>query len=135
MAATVKASKSTAKRPAQKPQRQLRPEPAAEPDGLDFEPPRLTSSSEPARRVALFYINDTEYTVTTRPGVNVGLKYLHLNRTQGEAIAFDYLLEKLLGAEGYQALMDYDDLTQEQFQQICEVAAKLTLGALEAPKA
>jgi hypothetical protein len=47
----------------------------------------------------------------------------------------DYLLAKLLGEDGYRALREYDDLTAEQFQQITEIASRLTLGALELPKA
>ncbi|MCX4750897.1 hypothetical protein OG455_41185 [Kitasatospora sp. NBC_01287] len=132
MAATVRA-KAPAKRPSR-----TAPDPTPTPaagGAVAFEPPRLTSSTAPAERVPLFYIDDREYSVTLKPGVNVGLKYLHLSRTIGEAQAMDYLLEKLLGAEGYQALMDYDDLTQEQFQGICEIASRLTVGALELPKA
>jgi hypothetical protein len=130
MAAKTPIRKAPAKRPA------LPPAPTANgSNATEFEPPRLTTSTEPPDRVTLFYIDDREYSVTLKPGVNVGLRYLHLVRTVGENQAMDYLLEKLLGSEGYQALMDYDDLTSEQFQQICEVASKLTLGALEPPKA
>lgn len=136
MAATIKAaSKSAAKRTtkttASKP-------PAVQEvaGGLDFQPPRLTSSSPTeAPRVPLFYIDDVEYCISARPGVNVGLKFMDLHRTQGEYVAISYLLERLLGTEGYHALLEHDGLTPAQFQQICEIAAQLVLGALEAPKA
>jgi hypothetical protein len=134
MAATIKAPKQAAKRTSK-----TAPPPPSIQDavgGLDFEPPRLVSGSAAlALRIPLFYIDDVEYSIAARPGVNVGLKYMHVFRNQGEYAATSYLLEKLLGAEGYQALMDYDELTATQFQQICEIAAQLALGALEVPKA
>lgn len=102
----------------------------------EFEVVRLTSEpDEVEERVPLFYIDDTEYTVVKRPGVNIGLQYLHLTRTAGQEIAVDYLLGKLLGEDGYRALREYDRLKPEQFERICEVAARLTLGAMELPKA
>lgn len=135
MAAKPPTSKAAAKRPARPRPALPAPAPQASGSALDFEPPRLTTSTKPAERVTLFYIDDREYSIEMRPGVNVGLKYLHLSRTVGEDQAMDYLLERLLGPEGHQALQDYDDLTQEQFEQICKIASRLTLGALEPPKA
>jgi hypothetical protein len=127
---TATKKKAPAKRPAARTAPAL-PAPAPADDVI-----RLTSDPERVEeRVALFYIDDVEYTVAKRPGVNVGLEYLHLSRTQGQEIAVDYLLGKLLGEAGYTALREYDQLTSEQFQQICEVAARLTLGAMELPKA
>jgi hypothetical protein len=123
------AKKTAAKRPA------LPAAPTANGSDLGFEPPRLTTSDQPADRVVLFYIDDREYTIELRPGVNVGLRYLHLVRTAGESHAQAYLLERLLGTEGYEALMNHDDLTAAEFQRIFEVASELTLGALEPPKA
>lgn len=102
----------------------------------EYEVVRLDAEPEEAEeRVPLFYIGDTEYTVVKRPGVNIGLQYLHLARTSGQEIAVDYLLGKLLGDDGYKALREYDGLKSKDFERICEVAARLTLGALELPKA
>lgn len=126
MAATVKATKKTTSR--------TRPAPAPVATEPGFEVPRLTTAREPGERVPLFYIDDTVYTVERSPGVNVSLAYLHLRRTQGEETAIAYLLEKLLGTEGFLALMEYDGLTAEQFQKICQIASDLTVGALEVPK-
>lgn len=139
MAATVRAKKTATKRPPRRPI--PAPEPEAEPSPLDaastgeFEVLRLTRRTDRAEeRVSLFSIDDTMYSVTKKPGVNVGLQFLHLFRTQGEAPATDYLLDKLLGPEGYAALREYDDLTPAQFRQICQIAIKLALGSLELPK-
>lgn len=133
MATTVKAGKTATKRSTPVSE----PEPSVlEQSGSDFEVLRLTTRKDaPSERVPLFYIDDTEYSVAKKPGVNVGLQFMHLHRTEGETAAVDYLLGKLLGEDGYRALREYEDLTPEQFQQITEIATKLTLGAMELPKA
>ncbi|MGA5820806.1 hypothetical protein ACPC54_23435 [Kitasatospora sp. NPDC094028] len=130
MAAKVTASKQASAR---------RPAPAPVPSvsaGPEFEVLRLTTTPQVAeRRVPLFYIDDTEYTIPARPRMNIALQYMHLAKDQGDAVAADFLLGSLLGEEGYRALREYDQLTAEQFQQITTVASRLTLGALELPKA
>lgn len=138
MAVRVTAKKTAPKRPS----RQLAPAPAPEPESSpldpgagEFEVLRLTRSADRAEeRVPLFYIDDVEYTVAKRPNVNVGLQMMHLFRTQGEAAAQDYVLEKMIGSEGYAALREYDDLTPQQFKHIAQVVVKLALGSLELPK-
>lgn len=134
MVAKVTATKkATAKRPAARTAPAL-PVPALADD--EYEVVRLDAEpDEVEERVPLFYIGDTEYTVVKRPGVNIGLQYLHLSRTSGQEIAVDYLLGKLLGDDGYRALREYDRLKPKDFERICEVAARLTLGAMELPKA
>ncbi|NUQ95293.1 MAG: hypothetical protein HOY79_01580 [Streptomyces sp.] len=136
---TATAKKTASKRPS----RQLAPAPEPEPESSPFDPAsggefevlRLTRRSDRAEeRVPLFYIDDVEYTVVKRPHANVGLKMLELLRTQGEPAAQAYVLGKLLGPDGYAALLDYDDLTAEHYAHICKVAAKLALGSLELPK-
>ena len=128
MAATVRATKKSP------PKRPARTAPALADE--EYEVIRLDAEpDETEERVPLFYIGDTEYTVVKRPGMNIGLQYLHLARTSGQEIAVDYLLGKLLGDDGYRALREYDGLKPKDFERICEVAARLTLGALELPKA
>lgn len=127
MAAKVTASRKPTSRPA----------PAAAPSAEpEFEVLRLTTTPQAGEeRVPLFYIDDVEYGIPKRPRMNVALQYLRLAKESGDAIAADYLLESLLGREGYRALREYDQLTVEQFSQIAAVATRLTLGALELPKA
>lgn len=141
MAARVTAKKTAAKRPS----RPRVPAPVAEPEpesspldpgaGGEFEVLRLTRRTDRAEeREPLFYIDDVEYTILKRPSPNVGLQCLHLFRTQGDGVATDYVLAKLLGPEGYAALREYDDLTPPQYKQICQIAIKRALGSLEVPK-
>ena len=135
MAATVRAGKSAAKRSTARPKASAAPKPVEHSTDGGFEVLRLTTKSDPEERVPLFYIDDREYTIPKRPRMNIALEFMHLARERNDSAAMDYLLEKLLGKEGYQALRDYDDLTPQQFQQITDIATRLTLGALELPKA
>lgn len=141
MTAKVTAKKTPAKRPSRPrvPAPVAEPEPEASPldpgAGGEFEVLRLTRHTDRTEeRVPLFYIDDVEYTVLKRPNANVGLKMLELLRTQGEPAAQAYVLSKLLGPDGYAALLDYDDLEPEHYAHICKVAARLALGSLELPK-
>jgi len=109
--------------------------------------PELTQPSAPSivslhsainppkdQRVDAFSINGTMYSILTRPKTNVGLRYIHLARTRGSEIAVDFMLEVLLGEAGYQALMDFDDLTEDDLKAVIDAASKIMAGAVEAPK-
>jgi hypothetical protein len=87
-----------------------------------------------AERVPAFSINGTVYTILTKPRVNTGLKYIHLARTKGAEIAVDFMLETLLGVEGYKALMDFDDLTEDDLTAVINAATRIMAGAVESPK-
>lgn len=142
MAARVTAKKTAAKRTApRRPAPAPAPEPEVEESPFDlggageFEVLRLTTKKDRVEeREPLFYIDDVEYTIAKRPSPSVGLKCLHLFRTRGDGVATDYVLAKLLGSEGYQALLDYDDLEPEEYEQICKIAVRRALGSLEVPK-
>jgi hypothetical protein len=85
-------------------------------------------------RIDAFAINGTTYSILTKPRTNQGLKYIHLARTRGSEIAIDYMLEVLLGREGYQALIDFDDLTEDDLKAVIDAASRIMAGAVEAPK-
>jgi len=85
-------------------------------------------------RVEAFSINGTVYSINTKPKTNTALKYVHLARTKGSEIAIDYMLETLLGKEGYEALIDFDDLTEDDLKAVIDSASKIMAGALETPK-
>lgn len=96
----------------------------------------LTSAVNPARspRVPAFRVNGVVYSIETKIRTNQGLKYLHLSRTRGSEIAIDYALELLLGEEGYEALREFDDLTEEDLKAVCEAANRIMTGPVEGPK-
>lgn len=76
-------------------------------------------------RVVLFSIDDTEYTIPTRVRPNKGLQVMHVFRQQGETAGVSFMLETILGTEGYNALMNFDDLEDDDLETIIEVAFKL----------
>ena len=91
----------------------------------------VTGSAPEAPSVELFSLDGVSYTIPAKPRVNLALRYLWHAKQYGEDRAAAELLESLLGAEGFEALMNYDDLTGDQFEAIMRVATKYTLGALE----
>jgi hypothetical protein len=95
----------------------------------------LTSTATdtgPPEMVDLFSSDGTTYQIPAKPRVNIALRFLWHARQYGEDRAAAELLESLLGAKGFQALVEYDDLKPEQFMAIMGAAQKVTLGALEA---
>ena len=84
--------------------------------------------------VELFELDDKKYFIPAVPRLNISLKYLRLARKEGQAAAIAYLLEALLGEDGFEALTDYDKLTKEQFQAVVKAAQKVALGTLEPSK-
>ncbi len=111
-------------------------DPALNDAGSDPKIVSLRSAINPPQdeRVPAFSINGVTYSILTRPKVNAGLKYVHLARTRGSEIAIDYMLETLLGKEGYEALIDFDDLTEDNLKAVIEAASRIMAGAVEAPK-
>jgi len=91
----------------------------------------VTGSAPEAPSVELFSLDGVSYTIPAKPRVNLALRYLWHAKQYGEDRAAAELLESLLGAEGFEALMNYDDLTGDQFEAIMAAATKYTLGALE----
>jgi len=89
----------------------------------------------PTERVADFTLNGTTYTVPAKPGPAFALRYLRQVREFGDDAAADYLLEAMLGEEGYAALSGYDKLTETQLLTVFQVCLDIALGAVEAPKA
>lgn len=110
-----------------------------------FEPVRLTPAPEPeGKRVTLFYVGGKGYTIPAEPGMEIGLEANHIMarlRMQGvpasevEGAVMDYIFGQMLGDEGYAALRGFKGLRAEDFEKITAIAYRLTLGALEVPKA
>lgn len=94
---------------------------------------RLTTKHDVVNdeRVPLFVIDDVTYTVPAKPRVNLALKFMWQAKTLGQDTAAMNILEDLLGTEGFQALMEYDDLTQQDLEAVIGRATKLLMGSLE----
>ena len=96
---------------------------------------KLTSGKrKPARRVPLFSIDDDTYTIAAEAKTNDSLRYLDIMRKKGSEAAIGFMMETLVGPEGWQALQDYDDLTDDDLAQIIAAAAKIMNGPMEDPK-
>lgn len=100
---------------------------------------RLTPRTEPAERVPVFYIGDTEYTMPKHPPATIALEYMEILAEEGEtskaeARAQVHLFRTMLGEDGYAALKGFDGLTIENLAQLFTVVHKQALGALEIPK-
>lgn len=95
----------------------------------------LTTSDEPEKRVPIFSIDGTEYTIPESPSASIGLQVTHLWATQGYSVATDWLLNELLGSDGYKALREFRQLTREQYKQVEAICIKAALGEDEDPKA
>jgi hypothetical protein len=80
--------------------------------------------------VVLFKLDGQEYTTTDRPRVALSLRYMRMIREEGESEANAYLVEQCIGTEAYERLMDYDDLTTEQFAGIMELVKSIAIKAL-----
>lgn len=81
--------------------------------------------------VVLFELDGREYRVPNRPRAAVALRYLRAARTGDQAMASAQLLTDLLGADGFNALCDYEDLLPGQLKQIMDAAQKLVMGGME----
>lgn len=104
-------------------------------DPYDFEPVELVPSGEEVEQVHLFTLDGEKYFIPRRVQFNVTLRAMEMFRTQGEVAAGAYILEALLGEDGYQALINYDELERDQFERITEIAQRIVLGDREKGKA
>jgi hypothetical protein len=97
---------------------------------------RLTTKeeAEPIEMVTLFEIDDTPYQVPKNPSPTVGLRYLKICKVEGAEAGAYFLLSCMLGEQGYDALMEYDQLTQDQYDFILTAAVRIATGKTERPK-
>jgi hypothetical protein len=93
-----------------------------------------TKDTTAPEMVELFSIDGKSYSIPAKPKFNIVLRYMKVVREEGSQAAEAYLLEELLGEEGFEALCSYEDLTAEQFEAVKKVATKVVLGDQETGK-
>lgn len=84
----------------------------------------------------LFSIDGVEHCIPAEPNAGMALRFIEQMR-QGtdEYTAMAELLEELLGAESYQALMDFKGrMTPQQLLQLMGAAQAAVMGLVEVPK-
>jgi hypothetical protein len=129
------ARKAPARRAPAKPKADPTPPPAPDDaaetvaaDALEI----TTTPRKAGRRVVIFYVDGKPYSVPESPPANVSLNYANEVRRWGPLVASTYLLEVMLGSEGYDVLRSQMDLTDEQLAQVMEkVQAQLAKGPKE----
>jgi hypothetical protein len=84
--------------------------------------------------VDLFEIDDVMYQVPKKPSPTIGLRFLSIMKHEGAEEAAYYMLTTMLGEEGYEALMNYEDLEQEQYDFVLQAAIRIATGKTENPK-
>jgi hypothetical protein len=89
----------------------------------------VTSTHEKQDRIVLFTIDDTDFTVPAKPGMRVALKFLNeMKRSDNEMFGMLQLLQDMLGDDQYNALLDYEELSDELVGKIAEQCVSLALG-------
>lgn len=99
----------------------------------NIEPVEIGKTKVKVERVPLFVIDGVTYTIPKKPRPNIGLKYMRVLKKEGQEIAIAGLLEDMLGEDGYAALTECEDLTEEEFQAVMDLVSKLALGDKETP--
>lgn len=93
----------------------------------------IKHSGKVAERVVLFTIDDEEFDVPAKPGVNITLKFLNeMRKSNNEMFAALGLLEAMLGEEKYTELLDFDELDDDLLGKILEQVVKLAMDRVEA---
>lgn len=100
---------------------------------VDNSGPMIVKSSGKAQeRVVLFTIDDEEFTVPKKPGVNITLKFINeMRKSNNEMFAALGLLEAMLGTAKYNQLLDYDELEDDLLSKILEQVVKLAMDRVE----
>lgn len=89
----------------------------------------VKSTGEKKGKIVLFTIDDQEFTVPAKPGMRVALKFLNqMKKSDNEMFGMLQLLEDMLGADQYEKLLDYEELTDELVGKIAEQCITLALG-------
>lgn len=104
----------------------------------DFEPIRFVTKRPedraPEERVVLFSLDDREFTIPRKFPIGLGLKVIRTMRKRGNEIGMAELLEEVIGADAYDALVNYPDLENGDIERLMEIVTSLALGSLDGPK-
>lgn len=100
----------------------------------DVQPPQvvaLTTSAEKKTEkvIELFSIDGESYFIPVKIRPNKALQIMHAFRTGGDNAGIDYMMEVLLGTEGHEALMGFDDLEDDDFEKIVKIAFEVVSGS------
>lgn len=103
----------------------------SEPAPVDEYRPEPAPVDQPDR-IELFRLSDDPadiFYIPAKVGPNVTLKYLRDVNRRGETAAMGALLERMLGREAFDALCEYDDLTEAEMDAIGKAVEKHVMGS------
>jgi hypothetical protein len=83
------------------------------------------------KREPLFSIDDREYTIPVEVPGNISLQAIEVVRQQGDTAATGWLMELMLGADGYRALRKCPAVDRAQIKRIGAIIRDKVLGDLE----
>lgn len=86
---------------------------------------------EEQKLVPIFRIDGVSYDLWVNPPATVGLKYLKRVRMDGGESAAQWLMEEMIGEDGYLALMEFDALTKQQLDRILDLCKEHAMGNQE----
>jgi hypothetical protein len=99
-----------------------------------FIPVRITTPADPDawkdKREPLFYVDDVEYTIPVKVPGSVSLEAMERFRQYGDAAASPWLMELVLGEDGYAALRR-SGVEKEDLAKIGKVVRDRVFGGLE----
>jgi len=89
------------------------------------------ANDEDTEMVEIFEIDGRGYSIPSRAKVNEVLRYLRTLRKENEDVANAELLERMLGEDAYEALMEFEGLTQENLKEIMAIVQHVVMGPAE----
>lgn len=96
------------------------------PEVLHFSSERPVEEEQ--KFVPIFTVDDKEYELWTNPPASVGLRYLRMVREEGTESSAVWLLEQMIGEDGYEALMNLPDLKAGDLERIMKICKEYSMG-------
>ena len=102
-----------------------------------LEPVAMKSGSKEGRDdeeievIHIFSIDGEDYYAPTRIPFRVAMRSLDIAANQGEIAATAYQLRTVLGESAYQALMEFDDIEEDDFKRIAEAVNIIVMSSQE----
>lgn len=82
----------------------------------------------PVETEPAFTIDGVVFSVPVEVKAQVAIRYMHYCRTRGDNWALSWLLEEVLGPEAYKALLEFDDLEDDQLIAIAKIVQSKAIG-------
>lgn len=92
---------------------------------------KTTDQAEPPAREPIFSIDGTTYTIPVEVPASTGLEAMERTRQEGEAQATAWIMEELLGKDGWKALRSCREVTKPQLRAIMKICRERVFGGME----